>query len=218
MRRKTSSDFYNFSLSKQVFNVLFLVMQKSIIFLFLLMVLSGVLSSCAYRFGSPERRIPGGYHLIAVPVFSNKTQEVTIETFFTHSMIMEVERSSLAQVTAKEESQAILMGEITKVDYVQGTEITSETGGFETLPKGTVLSKEYRIIAEATVKLVRSSDRAVLWEGSVAGEKHYTAPVVTKEVLNTANPLYNQSARIQNIQVMAQDMMAEAYERMTENF
>jgi hypothetical protein len=193
-------------------------MKKSLVLLLLLSVLSGAISSCAYRFGSPERRIPGGYHLIAVPVFSNKTQEVTIETFFTHSMIMEVERSSLATITPKEESQAILMGEITKIDYILGTEVTPTTPGFESLPKGTVLSKEYRIIAEANIRLVRSSDKAVLWEGSVQGEKRYPAPVITKEVLNTANPLYNQSAKIQNIQQMSQDMMAEAYERMTENF
>jgi len=193
-------------------------MKKSLVVLLFLSLLSGAISSCAYRFGSPERRIPGGYHLLAVPVFSNKTQEVTIETFFTHSMIMEVEKSSLAQVTPKEESQAILIGEITKIEYILGTEITPSTKGFENLPKGTVLSKEYRIIAEANIKLVRSSDKAVLWEGNVEGEKRYPAPVITKEVLNTANPLYNQSAKIQNIQAMAQDMMAEAYERMTENF
>lgn len=185
--------------------------------IFICSLMSSLIASCAYRFGSPERRIPGGYHLLAVPVFSNKTQEVTIETFFTHSMIMEVEKSSLARVTPKEESQAILMGEITKISYILGTEITEKTQGFQ-LPLGTVLSKEYRIIAEATIRLVRSSDMAVLWEGNVQGEKRYPAPVITKEVLNTANPLYNQSAKIQNIQQMAQDMMAEAYERMTENF
>src|SRR5690606_19261088 len=111
------------------------------------LILSSLITSCAYRFGSPERRIPGGYHLLAVPVFSNKTQEVTIETFFTHSMIMEVEKSSLARVTPKEESQAILMGEITKISYILGTEITDKTEGFH-LPLGTVLSKEYRIIAD----------------------------------------------------------------------
>ncbi len=193
-------------------------MKNSLVVFTLLVLCGSLLSSCAYRFGSPERRIPGGYHLIAVPVFTNKTQEVTIETFFTQSMIMEVEKSSLAQVTSKEESQAILMGEITKIDYVLGTEISNKTDGFGTLPVGTVLSKEYRILVEATIKLVRSSDMAVLWEGGVQGEKRYPAPVITKEVLNTANPLYNQSAKIQNIQQVANDMMAEAYERMTENF
>lgn len=187
------------------------------------MLCLALLSSCAYRFGSPERHIPGGYHLIAVPVFKNKTQEVAIESYFTHAMIMEVEKSSLAHVTSKEESQAILLGEITSVEYVLGTEITPTTEGFGTsaidkLPAGTVLAKEYRILIGAKVKLVRSSDMAVLWEGDVRGEKRYPAPVITKRVLNTADPLYNQSARMLNIQQMSQDMMSEAYERLTENF
>jgi hypothetical protein len=192
-------------------------MKKSIstVILFVLLALS--LSSCAYRFGSPERRIPGGYHLIAVPVFKNKTQEVAIESYFTHSMIMEVERSSLAQVTSKEESQAILLGDIMSVDYVLGTEIKPDTSGYH-LPANTVLAKEYRILISAQVRLVRSSDMALLWEGTVKGEKRYAAPLITRETVNTADPLYNQSARRQNIQQVSQDMMAEAYERLTENF
>lgn len=182
------------------------------------LIMTNIITSCAYRFGSPERRIPGGYHLIAVPVFTNRTQEVSIEKFFTHAMIMEVEKSSLAQVTSKEESQAILMGEITKIKYELGTEVTSKTEGFTDLPTGTALAKEYRILVESEIKLVRSSDMAVLWEGKVSGEKRYPAPVITKQVLNTANPIYNQSARMQNIQLVSQDMMAEVYERLTENF
>jgi hypothetical protein len=196
-------------------------MKKSISSVVSLILVCAFLSSCAYRYGSPERRIPGGYHLIAVPVFKNKTQEVSIESFFTHSMIMEIEKSSLAQVTSKEESQAILLGEISNVEYVEGTEITPTTQGYH-LPQNTVLAKEYRIKISAQIKLVRSSDMAVLWEGAVAGEKRYPAPVITKTTLNaaqpTANPLYNQSARILNIQQVSQDMMTEAYERLTENF
>ncbi len=186
--------------------------------LFIALLLTCLVTSCAYRFGSPERRIPGGYHLLAVPVFTNKTQEPTIETYFTQAMILEVEKSSLAQVTSKEESQAILLGEIKNLEYVLGTEITPTTPGFTDLPTGTVLVKEYRILMTTGMKLVRSSDMAVLWEGEVHGEKRYPAPIITKSVLNTANPLYNQSARYLNIQELSKDMMSEVYERMTENF
>lgn len=193
-------------------------MKKTLSAVLMLSIACAFLSSCAYRFGSPERRIPGGYRLIAVPVFTNKTQEVSIESFFTQAMIMEVEKSSLARVTSKEESQAILLGEIKTIEYVLGTEVTRGTTGFEDLPRGTALAKEYRILITADIKLVRSSDMAVLWEGVVNGERRYPAPVITKNVLNTANPLYNQSARSQNIQLIAQDMMAESYERLTENF
>jgi hypothetical protein len=189
---------------------------KLIPFVYVLILLFA--SSCAYRFGSPERRIPGGYQLIAIPVFKNKTHEVSIESFFTQAMIMEVEKSSLAKVTSKEESQAIMQGEITNITYEMGTEITNSVDDFKDLAPGTALAKEYRIVITADIRLVRSSDMAVLWEGSFSGEGRYSAPVITKSVLNTANPLYNHSARVQNIQVIAQNMMAEAYERLTENF
>ena len=182
------------------------------------LLLLALSTSCAYRFGSPERRIPGGYQAIAVPVFKNKSQEVSVETFFTQAMMMEVEKSSLARVTSKEESQAILLGEITSISYGLGTEVTSETEGFKDLAPGTALARWYTIYVTVDVKLVRSSDMAVLWEGAFNRERRYTAPIITKSVLNTANPLYNHSARIQNIQILSQDMMAEAYERLTENF
>lgn len=199
-------------------------MKKSIFTLLVAVLFSANLSSCAYRFGSPERRIPGGYHLIAVPVFKNKTQEVAIETYFTNSMIVEVEKSNLAQVTPKEESQAILLGEILSLEIIRGTEVSKKTstagsgGLYENLPVNTVLAKDYRIVVKAHVRLVRSSDMAILWEGSVTGENRYPAPVIAKQALNTANPLYNQSAKSQNVQLISQDMMAEVYERLTENF
>jgi hypothetical protein len=179
-----------------------------------------LMSSCAYRFGSPERRVPGGYHLLAVPVFTNKTQETGAETYFTKAMIMGIEKSSLAKVTSKEESQAIVLGEIRDLHYEPGAQISNQTKGeqFQGLPSTFVLTKEYRVKAEAYVKLIRSSDMAVLWEGTFHGEQRYPAPLITKQVLNTANPIYNQSAHEINIQQIAQDMMTDAFERMTENF
>lgn len=176
------------------------------------------LVSCAYRFGSPERRIPGGYELVSVPVFKNKSQEVSVENIFTQAFRKEVERSSLAKIVSKSDSQAIVEGEITSVQYIAGSEVTRGDSGYEDLPSGVVLSKEYRIYITTQITLKRSSDLAVLWTGTFTGERRYSAPAITKQVISTANPIYNQSARIEHIQLIAEDTMTQAFEQLTENF
>lgn len=193
-------------------------MAKSLFRFFVCLFAIGLISACSYRLGSPERRIPGGYELVAVPVFKNKSQEVSIENIFTQAFRKELERSSIGKIVSKEESQAIIDGVIESVQYVAGSEVTRADSGFEDLPQGVVLSKEYRIYVRTTITLKRSSDFAVLWSGSFTGERRYSAPAITKQVVNTANPIYNQSARIQYIQLIAEDTMAQAFEQMSENF
>ncbi len=193
--------------------------MRNFISLVLFCILTGAtFTGCAYRLGSPERRIPGGYTLIAVPMFTNKTQEVGIESLFTQAMRKEVERSSLARVTSKEESQAVMYGEIVSIRNVSGSEVTKSDSGYGDLPIGVVLTKEYRIFVETKITLKRSSDLAVLWQGGFVGERRYSAPAITKQPINTADPLYNHSAIIQNIQLIADDSMAQAFEQLSENF
>ncbi|MFN8945677.1 MAG: hypothetical protein ACK5WZ_13760, partial [Pseudobdellovibrionaceae bacterium] len=85
-------------------------------------------------------------------------------------------------------------------------------------PLDTVLAAEYLINLEVSVVLVRAVDGKVLWQSVFRGEKTYYAPQITRAGLNSANPLYNLSSRRQNIDLMALDLMAEAYGRITENF
>ncbi|MNY58066.1 hypothetical protein D3C86_1943590 [compost metagenome] len=68
------------------------------------------------------------------------------------------------------------------------------------------------------MKLVRQADGTELWSGSFSGERTYVAPQVTLAGVNSVNPLYNLSARRQNIDIMANDIMTEAHDRITENF
>jgi hypothetical protein len=178
-------------------------------FLFLLVFCTG----CAYRLGSPDRSLPGGYRQLTIPIFRNLTQETGIEVAFTNALIQEFERSRTGKLVSPEQSEVRVDGEITSIQYLPGGK---KEGG--TLPTGVVLASEYRILVNTKLTLRRVADRAVLWEGSFPGERTYVAPQVTQGGLNTVNPLYNLSARRQNIEVMATDMMAEAHDRMTENF
>lgn len=177
--------------------------------LFLMIFVAG----CAYRLGSPDRSLPGGYKQLTIPIFRNLTQEPGVEVSFTNALIQEFERTRTGRVTEPAQSEVKVEGEILSIQYLPGGK--KEDG---TLPTGAVLASEYRILVKTKIVLRKSSDQSILWEGIFNGERTYVAPQVTQGGLNTVNPLYNLSARRQNIDLMASDMMAEAHDRMTENF
>ncbi|MBX3018138.1 MAG: LptE family protein [Bdellovibrionaceae bacterium] len=174
---------------------------------------SVALSGCAYRTGGPDRSLPGGYTQIHIPIFKNKTQEVGIEVGFTNALVQEFERSRSARVVSPEYAEAEVEGEIQSVIYQPGG-----IQGGDKFPKGSVLASEYRVLLVVRVALKRKSDNAELWSGSFQGERTYVAPQVLQAGVNTVNPLYNLSARRQNIENMASDLMSEAHDRMSENF
>jgi hypothetical protein len=175
-----------------------------------------LVTGCAYHVGSGDRQVPGGYRAIAVPVFKNLSQEVGIEVYFTNAMIRELERSSIGRVSDKNDAQVTLEGAITSVTYVAGAPVSDALLG--SLPQNTILNGEYRILLVGTVTLRRNSDQKILWEGGFNGERSYLTPRIGLPGLTGANALYNTSARYQNIEEMASDLMAETYDRLTENF
>lgn len=174
------------------------------------------LSGCGYNFGAVKRNIPGAYDRVSVPVFKNNTSEVGLEAYFTKSMIEEVERGHIASIVPRDEAQVVVEGEIKSVQYLQGALLDKKT--LSSMPDDTVLSKEYRIVVDTYIQVRRRSDQKVIWNGTFKGERRYPAPQVTKAQENSVNALYNHSSRQQGIEVMAKDMMAEAYSNMTENF
>ncbi|WP_374079369.1 LptE family protein [Bdellovibrio bacteriovorus] len=183
--------------------------------LILSLFLSTLLTGCAYRLGAATRSIPGGYRQISVPVFKNKTQETGIEVAFTNALIQEFQRSRIARVVDNSLSEVAVVGQIDTIQYLPSS---PRKEGELYLPKGTVIASEYRILLTVTVKVVRQADGTELWSGSFSGERTYVAPQVTLAGVNSVNPLYNLSARRQNIDVMANDIMTEAHDRITENF
>jgi len=177
-----------------------------------------LLSGCAYHLGMSSRSLPGGYKYLSIPVFKNLTQETGVEVGFTNALIKEFERSQVGKVTSESLSDVKIVGEIDSIQYIPGTKNISGTGAGGYLPNGTVLTNSYSILVAATVKVVRQADNTEIWSGGFTGERSYVAPRITLAGVNSANPLYNLSARRQNIDSVANDMMAEAHDRITENF
>jgi hypothetical protein len=172
---------------------------------------------CAYRLGSPDRSLPGGYKQVFIPVFKNKSMEPGIEVAFTNALIQEYERAKIARITEANQSEVVVEGVIESVSYSKsGNDRSADRD--PSLPTGTVLATSYQILITAKVTLRRNSDKSILWAGVFNGERTYNSPQVSAAGINTVNPLYNLSARRQNIEQMALEMMSEAHDRTTENF
>lgn len=176
------------------------------------------LVGCGYRFGLGDRALPGGYSQVAIPVFKNKSADVGIETAFTNSLIRRFSRSQVARVSDKDSSPLILLGRIDSVETIQGPAVTRESTQLPTLPDRAVLTTEYRLKVSAYLILKRKSDEKILWQGNFVNEKVYAPPRIGAAVVNSANATYNQSARMETLARLADEMMAEAHDRITENF
>lgn len=171
---------------------------------------------CSYKFGFSERSLPGGYTQVAIPVFKNLTQEVGIEMPFTNALINRFARSKVARVSDKDSAPLTLEGNI-KTITVQPTAFQTNSD-LKTLKDDIVLATEYRITITANLVLRRKSDEKIVWQGEFSNEKSYPAPRIGAPVINSADATYNQSARMHTITQVADEMMSEAHDRITENF
>lgn len=183
-------------------------------------VFSFFISSCAYQFGYQSRKLPGGYELISIPVFENETQEVGVETYFSNALAREFEQSRVARVTNKNLASVTLKGRVTNVSVVANSQVIASDKSEELkyLPENTVLDTTYRLVVSTTLELQRNSDRQIIWSGSFSNERVFTAAQISVPGVNSVNPLYNHSAKHQNIELLAEDMMKDAHDRLTERF
>ena len=172
-------------------------------------------SACSYHLGFTERGIPGGYENVAVPVFKNETIEAGSEVYFTNAIILELERSRLAHIVSKDLAQVTLNGIVSSIVYSPESPLYHST---VTFPAGVGPTFGYRIFVKVSLELKRNYDQKLLWKSEFQGERTYNAASIGTPGLNSADATYNHSAHYQNIAQLARDMMAEAHDRLTENF
>lgn len=175
-------------------------------------------AGCAYRLGAGTRSLPGGYRQMSIPMFKNRSQDVGAEAVFTQALQQEFIRSKVGRIVAEPMAEVRIEGEVVSVDYTASTKLSSGDKSSGLLPDGTVLASRYGVVTKVVVRVIRRSDGEKLWEDTFTNERSYPAPFVTVAGVNTVNPLYNQSARAQNLESVAGEMMSEAHSRITENF
>jgi TolB-like protein len=185
--------------------------------LFVVSIAAVFCSNCAYQLGVTGRTLPGGYKSVEVPLFINSSTEPGVEVAFTNSLIQEFEKNRVAAVQQSGNAPLIVQGDIRSIVY-KPTGPIQKGEKAPLLPDGTVLATGYRVLVTADVTLIEKKTGSILWKSQFDGESFYAAPQVTAARVNSVNPHYNLSARRRVIETVANDLMVEAHDRMTENF
>ena len=184
----------------------------------IMFVISSTLSSCAYNLSSKVDTLPQNVRVIYAPLFKNKSTEPGTEVYFTNSMKREFLNSKAVNLVDSESSaDAVLYGTVSQV------EIISEEGAIEAkdtkyLPKNTIISTTTKITVTVDMKLQRKNSSEILWSSQFKQSRNYTPPQVTLPVINSANNLYNLSARRQTLETLSEEMMQLAFDRLVDNF
>lgn len=194
----------------KVFSRIFLLLTASVI--------TFLLNGCAYKLSARSQTLPGDVKSIQIPLFKNDSSEVGAETYFTNALKVESLRSKFVTIKNEEnQAEAVLQGRIAGVDVIADESII-EAKNTTYMPTETVLATQYRVTVNIELTLQRSNSSEVLWRGNFTQTKNYSAPQITLPVINTANSLYNESAKRQTLSDLSKEMMQAAFDRMVENF
>lgn len=195
---------------KNLFSLLFLIITASVI--------QFLLSGCAYKLSAQSDSLPGNIKIIQIPLFKNESGEVGAETVFTNSLKSEALKAKFITLKNDEvDAQAVLQGRITNITVV-AVESVIEAKNTKYLPTETVIATQYTINATVHLELIRKGSSAILWSGDFQQATNYSSPQITLPVINTANALYNYSAKRQTLDALSKEMMQAAFDRMVENF
>lgn len=198
-------------------------MKSRLTFIFLLLtgsVIHFFLTGCAYKLSTNLEKLPGDVKSIQIPLFENRSIEPGVEVFFTNSLKNEALKSRVVKIVNEEsKAEAILQGKIISVDVV-GSEsiIEAKNNNVQYLPNETLLTTGYTVTVDVLITLKKKGSSEVLWSGTFKQAQNYTAPTITLPVINTANNLYNHSAKRQTLDAISKEMMQAAFDRMLENF
>jgi hypothetical protein len=159
---------------------------------------------------------------VYIQMFENRSAEVGAEASFTQALTRELQRSGFAIVSTKEAADLVLSGTILNVFSVDGAPITrffeeDHAAGTSRRFEAT-LFRQFNLSVQASLKATRSRDDQVIWQTNLRGQKSYRGAEVTRQGARSSNVLYNQSRRAQTVKLIAQEMMEEAFDRLTENF
>ena len=175
-------------------------------------------SGCAYKLSSQTSSLPGNVKVIQIPLFKNDSNEVGVETYFTNALKTEAIRSKIVQVKNDESDvEAVLQGRIRDITVI-ADESVIEAKNTSYLPTENVLATQYKVTATIVLELKRRNSTDLLYSGQFVQTLNYSAPQITLPVINTANSLYNESAKRQTLDAISKELMQAAFDRMVEDF
>ncbi|MFC2075113.1 LPS assembly lipoprotein LptE [Bdellovibrionota bacterium] len=113
---------------------------------------------------------PHGVTKVAIPVFNNKTLEANVEVPMTNALLTEVYKSKYVEVQPfRKDADAVLLGTITKFSNSQVARTRLPVN------RDITLTREYLVRIDVDVKLVRISDKKVLYQQTFWDTERYLA-------------------------------------------
>lgn len=162
--------------------------------------------------------MPGNISKIQIPLFINGTAEPLVETLFTNALVTEALKAKVVAIENDESnSEGVLQGYINAIDILSAESVL-EAKNTKYLPSQTVNAIQYVIYVSVRLELRKKGSSTLLWSAEFRQGKNYSAPQLTLPVINSANSLYNQSAKRQTLDSLSKEMMQAAFDRMLENF
>lgn len=112
-----------------------------------------LVGGCGYQVRSSVRPLPGGVRSLGIPTFRNLSAQYKVEQQITSALLKEFSIRTRAPVSSASSGvDAVLIGEIRNVN---SSPVTFGDDSF---------ASAFLVTVQIGVKLVRSSDSAVLWE------------------------------------------------------
>ena len=178
------------------------------------------LSGCAsYQWGYRHHALPGGYQKVAVAMMKNKTSKAGIEVYFTRALKRALNRyPNTVSVVESSQASVRLEGELKSLKVTPTTQAKGGTSELFRMPKNAILNTRYKIEIQLHLKLVKNTDNQVLWSGDFQAEETYSTPRMESPVINSANALYNHSAKEKTIQTLAEVVTEDVQSKLFESF
>ena len=156
-----------------------------------------LLVACGYRFTSGGQ-LPGGVSSIAVDMFTNRTVETGIETYFTSDLVYELTRSGRVNVLPANEAEAVLHGVIVTV-----LEKTISR-------KDVTVAQSRRVYVTLDLKMMDRSGRIVWARRKLTDNETYQ--------VDNASGLDSASNKREAIRIISRRMAENIYKDMTDEF
>jgi len=141
--------------------------------------------ACGYRIAGSVRSLPGGIGSLGIPMFKNATQEYKLEQQITQAVLKEFTLHTRIPVNSRSNGvDAVLQGEIINLS---SSPTSFGADGFATA---------FMVTVDVSVRLVRLSDGAVLWENpGYAFRGQYVLNSRVNQFFSEANAAVDRLAR-----------------------
>jgi outer membrane lipopolysaccharide assembly protein LptE/RlpB len=172
--------------------------MKIITFVMVSIILVSAMVGCGYHVMEKGGTFPEGITSVAIIPLENNTREPNLTAIFTSAFRREFIFRQDVEVVTEQKAEATLEGAITSID----------TGSVAYNSEGR--ATEYDISVTLNVRLIRRSNKVVLWKGDkIKGTWHYLASL---------DVMTNETNKNTAIQKIATDLSEKIYIMIKERF